>query len=179
MRLTNEGQLVSRLKEGDEGAFVELYNAYSQVLYSFLRKMYTREDDIRDTIQQVFIKLWEKRSELNPQLSLQAYLMTIARHDITDMVKKQVRARQYSNSQPAETPQPSTEHAMELRQLLQTILPYLPDKRREVFSLSRIEGFSNEEIATLLNISKKTVENHINHSAHQLKGIIKRLNSLG
>lgn len=173
MRLVNEQVLIVKLKEGDEKAFSELYYAYSEVLYSFLVKLSIQKEDIRDVIQQTFTKLWENREGLKEELSVQAYLITIAKNDIFNRIRKRITEKKNQV-----TPQESDSEALqvsEMRDLLQHILNELPHKRREVFTMSRIEGYSNTEIAEKLNITKSTVENHINHSARQVRGILKRL----
>ena len=179
MRLTNERELVARLKEGDEKAFVDLYNAYSAVLYSFLVKLNGEREDIRDVIQQTFIKLWEHRATLNEGLSLQSYLITIAKNDIQNMVKKRIVARKYQDTLSSAEERLLEPDTNELYNVLLTILNQLPEKRRAVFALSRIEGYSNQEIAEKLNVSKSTVENHINQSTKQVKGLLKKLGLSG
>lgn len=179
MRLTNERELVARLKEGDEKAFVDVYNAYSAVLYSFLVKLNGDREDIRDVIQQTFTKLWEHRATLNESFSLQSYLITIAKNDIQNMVKKRIVARKYQEALPPAEERVSELNTNELYQVLLDILNQLPEKRRAVFSLSRMEGYSNKEIAEKLKVSKSTVENHINQSTKQVKGLLKKLGLSG
>ncbi|SIS91746.1 RNA polymerase sigma-70 factor, ECF subfamily [Filimonas lacunae] len=172
MQLINEQALIIQLKEGDEIAFRELYHAYSEVLYSFLVKLNVQREDIKDVIQQTFTKLWENRSGLKEGLSLKAYLMTIAKNDIYNIVKKRLTEKKHQTA-PQESEEPALQ-ASEVRDLLYNILQELPHKRREVFTMSRIEGYSNKEIAEMLNITKSTVENHINLSTRQLKGVLKK-----
>ena len=59
--------------------------------------------------------------------------------------------------------------AREMRSRLESQIAQMPERRREVVTLSRIEGLSNDEIATTLGISKKTVENHLNAALHDLR----------
>ncbi|MBV4358211.1 RNA polymerase sigma factor [Pinibacter aurantiacus] len=175
MRLNNEKELIIQLKQGDEKAFVALYNAYSEVLYSFLLKLNIAHENIRDVIQQTFIKLWEHRDTLKEDLSLQSYLITIAKNAIYNEVRKQIVSRKYEESVGRQEIAHDEIRANEVNQLLQQILQQLSHKRREVFAMSRIEGYSNQEIAKTLNISKSTVENHINQSTKQLKEILKKM----
>ena len=175
MRLNNERELIVQLKQGDEKSFVALYNAYSEVLYSFLVKLNIAHENIRDVIQQTFIKLWEKRDTLKEDLSLQSYLITIAKNTIYNEVRKQIISRKYEAS--VERPEIADDkiRSNEINQVLQQILQQLSNKRREVFAMSRIEGYSNQEIADTLKISKSTVENHINESTKQVKEILKKM----
>ncbi|MDI3320953.1 RNA polymerase sigma factor [Pinibacter soli] len=175
MRLNNERELIIQLKQGDEKSFVALYNAYSEVLYSFLVKLNIAHENIKDVIQQTFIKLWEKREAVNEELSLQAYLITIAKNTIYNEVKKQIVSRKYEASVARREIADDETKTNEINQVLQQILQQLSDKRREVFTMSRIEGYSNQEIAETLNISKSTVENHINQSNKQIKEILKKM----
>lgn len=172
MRLVNERKLIIQLKAGDETAFAELYHAYSEVLYSFLVKLGIQKEDLKDVIQLTFVKLWEHRAGLNEELSLQSYLITIAKNDIYNSVKKRLTEKKHQVV-PEEASHQTLEMS-EVRDLLHHILLELPDKRREVFAMSRIEGYSNKEIAKMLNITKSTVENHINHSTKQVRGILKK-----
>lgn len=174
MHVINERELIVQLRDGDEKAFAELYNQYSEVLYSFLVKLGIQHDDIKDLVQHSFIKLWEYRAGLNEELSLRSYLITIAKNNIYNSIKKRLTEKKHQNNTVSQT-EDKTWQRTELQDLLRNILLQLPDKRREVFTMSRIEGYSNKEIAEMLNISKSTVENHINHSTKQVKGILKRL----
>lgn len=63
----------------------------------------------------------------------------------------------------------------ELTDILSTILANLPEKRKQVFEMSRIQGYSNKEIAEELGITKSTVENHINNSSSVVKKLLKGL----
>jgi len=175
MRLNNERELIVQLKQGDEKSFVAVYNAYSEVLYSFLLKLNIEHENIRDVIQQTFIKLWEKRDGLKEDLSLQSYLITIAKNTIYNEVRKQIISRKYEASAAQQEAAPDETRTNEINQVLQQILQQLSNKRREVFAMSRLEGYSNQEIAETLNISKSTVENHINQSTKQIKEILKKM----
>jgi RNA polymerase sigma-70 factor (ECF subfamily) len=106
-------------------------------------------------------------------LSLQSYLITIAKNDIYNSIKKRLTEKKHLMALPETDEQ--VLQLSEIRDLLHHILLELPGKRREVFTMSRVEGYSNKEIAEMLNITKSTVENHINHSTKQVKGILKRL----
>lgn len=167
--------LVTRLKDGDEKAFLTIYNRYSGVLWSFLSKLHIEQQDIEDIIQQTFVKLWEKREQLDSDQSLKSYLITIAKNDIYNKIKHQIIRKKHQeyviHFQSKEVQATSSE----LTEILYCILDRLPEKRREVYEMSRIKGYSNQEIADILGISKSTVENHINNSSAYVKKILRTL----
>ncbi|WP_437921440.1 RNA polymerase sigma factor [Sphingobacterium sp. LRF_L2] len=171
----NEKSLISRLKTGDEQAFLVIYKKYSSVLWSFLQKLRLEQQDLEDVVQQTFSKLWEKRDNLDEDLSIKSYLITIAKNDIYNKIKQQVVHKKHQEQLIQLHPKESTPHNNELKEILYKILENLPDKRREVFELSRIKGYSNDEISKKLGISKSTVENHIYNSSTYVKKILKNL----
>lgn len=168
-----EKQTIACLKQGDERAFIKLYHTYSPILLSFLTSLSIQEDQKADCIQQVFLKIWENRENINTELSFKNYLFTIAKNDISNSIRRQIIANRHieyieRNNIHSEIPKSN-----ELQEILSQILNYLPEKRRRVFEMSRVEGFSNQEIAEKLNISKSTVENHINNSSSFIKKLLK------
>lgn len=171
----DERLLIIQLKNGDATAFSILYDKYSAILFSFLQSLRMEQQDIEDIIQQTFVKLWEKRSQLDENLSLKSYLITIAKNDIYNRIKHQVIRKKHQDQIIYLQPRETTTGSNELKEILYKILDKLPEKRREVFELSRIKEYSNQEIAEKLGISKSTVENHINNSSSHIKRILKNL----
>jgi RNA polymerase sigma-70 factor (ECF subfamily) len=158
---------LKRLKEGSERAFDALYNQYSGKLYNFIMTISNRDCYMAEEImQEVFLKIWEIRHEINPDKSFIAYIYTIARnmlmnnyqHRTVEFVYKEYVQK---NTLEAET---NTEEQIEynlLSQYIDTIIEKLPQGRRQVYLLSRKEHFSNKEIAKKLDISESTVEKQL------------------
>lgn len=171
----NEKTLITKLKHGDEKSFLYIYNKYSKVLWSFLQKLKVEKDDIEEVVQQTFMKLWEKRASLDEEQSIKSYIITIAKNDIYNKVKHRIIHKKYEDSLIKHESACADSTNRELTEVLYKILESLPEKRRKVFELSRIQGYTNQEIANELNISKSTVENHINNSSSYIKKMLKSL----
>ncbi|SMG11765.1 RNA polymerase sigma factor [Sphingobacterium psychroaquaticum] len=173
--LLKEKQIVARLKAGEEEAFVWLFEYYSPILTSFLAGLKFDAEDVSDTIQQTFLKVWENRNRIDVDASFKNYVITIAKNDIYNKVKKSISAQKYLDHSVLHSDQSVEITTTELTDILSTILANLPEKRKQVFEMSRIQGYSNKEIAEELGITKSTVENHINNSSSVVKKLLKGL----
>lgn len=176
--LINETQLITRLNDGDEVAFVELFEAYSPVLLSFMSKLNIDSEDISDTVQQTFLKIWENREKLDPNVPLKNYIITVAKNDLYNRIQRNIVARKHNVFLGDHYQQISEHPSSDLNKVLNEILDTLPEKRAKVFKMSRIQGYSNTEIAQELGISKSTVENHINNSSSIVKKLLKNFGFL-
>lgn len=171
--LIDETQLITRLNNGDEAAFVKLFEGYSPVLLSFMSKLSIGSEDISDTVQQTFLKVWENREKLDPNVPLKNYIITIAKNDLYNSIQRNIVAKKHNDILVAHHPNISELPSSDLTRVLNEILGSLPEKRAKVFKMSRIQGYSNKEIAQELGISKSTVENHINNSSSIVKKLLK------
>ncbi len=169
----NEVEALTRLKNGDEEAFAIIYSRYAEILWSFLEKFNLSTPDVEDSIQTTFVKVWENRQNIDTQKSFKNYLITLAKNDIYNKVKRSIIEKKYLNDIiPSNS---EFDNSKELNFILLRILDQLPEKRARVFKMSRLEGYKNDEIAKELGISKSTVENHINNSSSLIKKILKNL----
>ena len=136
-------------------------SSYSNLVLQALRFV-KREEIAEDIVQDCFIKLWEKKDELNISGNIVAYLARMVRNKSLDFIKK----KRLQTSELHETYQAgfiaeNTLETEDLQSKIDNTLDNLPEKCRQVFVLSRFEDMSYKEIATELDISKKTVEAHI------------------
>ncbi|MDR1200723.1 MAG: RNA polymerase sigma-70 factor [Tannerellaceae bacterium] len=163
----HEEQLhIRNLKNGDITAFDYLYNKWSGKLYNFVMKMTTGENYLAEEIvQQVFIKIWENKSSLDPEKTFSTFIFTIAKNLLSNIHQKRINELLYQKNLihyiPAEN---TTEKEVEFRMLeeyINTLIEQLPPARKEVFVLSRRHLYSNKEIAKKLNISENTVESQL------------------
>ncbi len=169
--------LVERLKNSDEEAFRLLFEKYQPILFRATLHSTRDTDSAHDIVQETFIRVWNNRRSLQPDLSFIAYLFRISRNLTLDAAKhRAVRQRlepeisQETSS--AYNPETSTELTM-LEEKLMNGVRELPPKRREIFVLSRIEGMSNAQISAQLGVSIKTVENQITHALKTLRRHLK------
>ncbi|MDW7692315.1 RNA polymerase sigma-70 factor [Flammeovirgaceae bacterium SG7u.111] len=168
-----EIELIKNLKEGDHLAFKELYSKYADKLFYFSLKYTKNTDDANEIVQTIFLKVWENRKKLNPELSFNAYLIQIGKNIIYRQYQKRQLEIKYQTLQ-KETPLSITHNTeeyiifSELEQKTKDYIGDMPEKRKQVFMLSRIEGFTHEEIAKKLGISVGTVKQHMNQALKSL-----------
>lgn len=163
--LNNEEELVENLKKSNVDAFEGLYKLYSLRLYHFGIKYLKSEIEAEGLVQDVFAKVWEKRSSLKTELSFKSYIFTIAFNFIRKNFIKKTQVRKYLESKNGiEEIDLDTTNQIEYQSLLEylnTLVNQLPEKRREIFIKSRIDDLPVKEIARQLDISPKTVENQL------------------
>lgn len=162
--------LLNLIREGDELAFRHLFESYFSPLCRFMH-LYVREQTIVEELAlDLFTYVWENRKTLQIHLSLKAYLFQAARNKCLNTLrqKKSTISLELIDIDIHETTVMSLE-TEELLQLIQEAVLALPEKCKEIFQLSRNENLSNQEIATQLNISVKTVEAQITKSLRRIK----------
>lgn len=175
----NEAQLVASLSRGNLLAFNTLYKRYSNRLYRFALGYLKSEAEAEELVQEVFMKIWEKRSELKEELSFKSFLFTIS----FNIIKKHFRTRsymaEYLKTGISEIPDMHTSQKIShdsLQQYIARLVDLLPQRRKEIFIKSRFEGKSIKEIAGELQISHKTVENQITDALRFIRNNLNREN---
>lgn len=167
-------ELVGLLQTGDQKAYNELYKLFSPKILNTCKKMYLNQQDAEGVVQEVFLKVWEKRIALDSTLSFNAYLLTIMRSLIFNQSKKQALeiAYQKYNIHFLRKVDNSTEenvHFEEIKLFTNQAIASLPKGQKEVISLKFSEHLTSEEIAEKLHISKRTVENQLYKATKKLK----------
>lgn len=161
--------LCRRLKASDRDAFERVFNVLHDGLFRYVRSLTRSGEVARDITQDVFVRLWEAREQLDPNRSLEAYVYRVARNRVYNYkrnrrtrVNKRAHLHAVTSAQ-AQGPQlpDSKFNADVLAANLQTWTEELPERQREAFVLSRFEGLSHAEIASIMDISPRTVNNHI------------------
>jgi RNA polymerase sigma-70 factor (ECF subfamily) len=171
--------LIILLKQGNIKAFEQVYNNYHKQIFCFADRSLRNADEAKEIVQHTFIKLWENRETLDEDLSMGAFLFTIARNLIVNYYRKLVHAQYYAkiiiSNGDIDNSTIQQINADELRKQINELIAQLPGKRRAIFLLSRDEGLSYKEIAEKLNISVNTVETQISRALEYLRG---KLNDL-
>ncbi|MEO0331783.1 MAG: RNA polymerase sigma-70 factor [Bacteroidota bacterium] len=157
---------ISQLKQGSSKSFEILYRQYQPKLFAFCYHLTHSRTDAEEIVQQTFMKIWETRDRINPDLLFSSYLIQIAKHDIYNRTAQRMRDFTFQKYFTATTSQQSnvTQEQLNLHALqdtLHSLVQKLPFMQQKVFLLSRMNGFSNQEIADQLQLSRSTVENHI------------------
>ncbi|MEO9022867.1 MAG: RNA polymerase sigma-70 factor [Ginsengibacter sp.] len=172
----NEKELIQGLRIGDSSAFKGLYEKYGPRLKAFSSRFNFSLPECEDIVQETFIKIWENRSTVNPDSSFNTFLITIAKHLIYNKLRHLDYCKKYEKDIRSQS-QRNTESPADrdLQTLIDKTIMRLPDKCRQVYQKSRIEGYSNDQIATEMNISKSTVENHLNKALKKLREELQRV----
>ena len=166
-----DNELSRLLHQGDEPAFAELYNRYWLELYNTAYQRLKNKEQVEDIIQDVFVKLWIRRAEIQIE-NAQAYLHTAIRFRVFNYVERE--AVHESFFEPFETIGFSSSTADEKvleKELLDLVYAYintLPEKRKQIFLLYIKDNLSTREIAERLNISQKTVQNQLGTAMQNL-----------
>lgn len=174
-------QLVFDLSKGDEKAFEKLYRLFSEKIYHLSRRMNLGHEDAEGVVQEVFLKIWKNRTQLNPELSINAYLIAIVRSLVIKKVKKDARFfafQQYNIPiiQGLSSSGPEDDLIFEeFHQLTSDIIQQLPNSQQKIFILRNFENLSVEEIAEQLQLSRRTVENQIFRANKTVKEKLLRL----
>ena len=93
----DEIQCIKELRNGSYQAFTQIYEAYADRLYSFVLKQLKNRSLTQDIVQDTFLRLWDNRSQLNSFGNLQAFIFTIAKHQVIDYFRKQVNELQFED----------------------------------------------------------------------------------
>ena len=124
------------------------------------------EEQAEEFLQDVFMKVWEKREQLNYEISFRAYLFRISENLVRDFFRKVARDQQLIDK----LIKASTEFSADLdadyiakeeKSLFSKAIESLPPKRKEIYTLCKIEGRSYDEVSKLLGISNTTINDHI------------------
>lgn len=165
-----ERNLIALLKQGSRDT---LYRQYWQQVYNFCHLYLTNADDAEDVVQEVFIKVWENREWIREDERFKGLLFIITRNLVFNQHRKKVNESLYKVTLLAaleESEEIEEEiDANDLRAYIERLIDELPPRRREIFNLSRKEQKSYKEIAELLHISEKTVENQIGEALKYLR----------
>ncbi len=170
--------LFAQMKLQDAKAFELLFKRHYKPLCRRVNTMLNDEEATEDVVQALFIKIWESRETIQTPDSVAAYLFTAARNRALNYIKSQ--SRKSSNEVPLTNLHDESDNRMEeqmdakeLQKALYAAIDALPEKRREVFVLSRFEGKSYKEIAEIMQISVKTVEAQMGKALSTLREFVK------
>lgn len=172
-----EQQWVQRIQEGDRAAFEQLFHVYYHDLCGFVQAHIHAPDVAEDLVQDLFLDFWRRRGTLHVRSSLKAYLFGAARNlALSHLEHRQVSRRwerqKRQGKAPTEVGPDEQLWERELARALQACVAELPERRQMVYRLSRQHGLTYREIAAIMEISPRTVENQM---VHALKFLRERL----
>jgi RNA polymerase sigma-70 factor (family 1) len=166
-------ELVALLKEGDTGAFTEIYRRHWHLLYLHTRKLLDDKNEVKDLVQEVFFTLWTKAKELDVRTNVKGYLYVTARNKVLnairdkkgstfiELIAEEITAMDYTTVQEIDE--------RELAALINAEIDQLPPKMKLIFELSRKEFLTHKEIAERLDMNEEAVKKQISRSIKILK----------
>lgn len=174
---SEELRLLNNLRNGDREAFRKIFVDFWRRLYIHAHSKLDSKEDAEEIVQDIFTSLWVKREELLIT-NLSNYLHSAVKNKVLNCIRTRIVHQKYWDYYKRYVPytQLTTEediYFMDLKAALDNSAQELSDKSRTIFFLSQIEGYSNHEIATRLNVSEKVVEYHITKSKKTLKNHLK------
>ncbi len=157
-------QIILRLTQGDQQAFTDIYNLYSRKLFLHILTITKDQYTAEGLLQDVFMKVWDNRSSIDPDQSFQAWLYTIARNTVYSYFRQlakdqKLQEQLYHHFDELYEIEMDGNLQDKQEELLGRALATLSERRRQVFQLCKIERKSYEEAAVLLGISTSTVSN--------------------
>ena len=164
--LPEDSTIVEALQSGNEKMFEQMFRHYYESLCNYANSILNDTDESEDIVQQIMIAIWEKRSTLKINVSLKSYLYRSVHNAALNKIRSRKVAVDYADHELAVSSQSAASTSdilagKELGVRVQHAINQLPEQCRMVFKLSRFEGMKYSEIAAQLDISSKTVENHM------------------
>ena len=163
--------LLAAIRNGDHAAFRKFFDKHHSYLYHFLLKKGVGEQQAEDLVQQAFVMIWEKRADIDPDKSLRSYLFRIAYTRMLNVFRDTKKFDEDSDLSKEESTSDTTEliEAKELGTAIEQAISSMPEKRQTVFRLCFIQEFTYKEAAEFLDVSVKTIENHMGLALKDLR----------
>jgi RNA polymerase sigma-70 factor (ECF subfamily) len=177
--LPDEEALFLRLSHSDVDAFTAIFNFYEPRLYPFVLKMTKSETIAEEVVQEVFIKLWTNRASAASIDNPQGYIFRAASNQTISHLRSKARqmnlVKAVTNSSEEESN--ITEETLELKELQALVheaVEKLPSQRKLIYTMSRQQGYKNDEIAQQLGISVSTVKNQLTEALRTIREHLKQ-----
>lgn len=168
---------LQKIAEGDKSTFDYLFLVFYPRVKTFILNLVKNEDDAQDMAQDIFLKIWNNRKILPEIKNLQAYFFQMSKYQVYDYFKQNTAYEIYpsESTDTASFVEESFLNEIEtkdLELLIDMTIENMPPQRKKIFTMSRKEGLTNDEIAISLDISKRTVETHISVALKDIRKII-------
>lgn len=162
----SEQEIIGAIRAGNERIFEETFRKYYQSLCNYANSILKEMDEAEEVVQNLFLSIWEKRSELEISISLKSYLYRAVHNHCLNRIKHlKVREeyQQYAVNFYDASYESVSQTVMknELETKIEEAIKKLPEQCRLIFQMSRFEELKYHEIAEQLELSPKTVENQI------------------
>ncbi len=171
-------ELLARIAQGDADAFRLLYDRYWKDLFTLAARMLRGEEEAADVLQDVFLSLWQRRTELDIQGSLPAYLHSSVRYKVRDYIARNITRRDYLavlTDTAVNTLPPSSQLRLELKEAQEAIqgaVAKMPARMKEAYLLRREQHLSYAEIAEKMGTSPETARKQVQQALLLIKNTL-------
>jgi RNA polymerase sigma-70 factor (ECF subfamily) len=168
--------IIKRLSDGDQSAFRIVFEHYYPRVSEFVRRIVKSESLAEDITQDIFVKIWERREIFGVEVSsFSKYIYVMSRNAAINALRHSDRITPLAEDAIFSADNHSIEedyYAREKELIIRLTVCRMPEQRRKIFEMSRYMGMDNQTIAHTLNISKKTVENHLTLALKTLRSVL-------
>lgn len=166
--------VVSRVATGDEAAFRQLFELYSNKVFGFVFRITKSKVVAEEVVQDVFLKIWINRESLIRVDYFPSYLSAIARNHVFNLLKRKALEEQAKHRLQYELPQMSFEtdeqiNYRDYNNILKEVVNQLPPQQQKIYKLCHKKGLKYDEVALKLNISRLTVKTHMQKAIRTIK----------
>ncbi|SRR5579862_2160130 len=157
----NEPLLLQQLANSDTEAFRMIFDHYRRKVWFIAWKLLHSVTEAEDVVQDVFAKIWTSRQNLAAIENFNAYINTLVRNHIYNMLRKKASEDVYIRENLQNNSESPVTDFNELQSFLDQAIANLPTQQKKVFQLGKIAGWKHEQIARELGISRETVKKHM------------------
>ncbi len=181
MCVVENAQLNIRLQIGNSAAYEELFKQTFPRMLGYCKLFIQDQAQANDLVQECYVKLWEKRSTINPSQSVESLLFVMLRNKCLNYLRDQ--KLHYSEKDIESVQENELQHLYQLdflgkeeksleERLIEAIreaIDQLPERRKLIFIKTKIEGKKNKDVAEELCISVKSVEKQLHQAKEQIR----------
>ncbi|MCF0074407.1 RNA polymerase sigma-70 factor [Dyadobacter sp. CY261] len=176
--LHNETELLTEIAAGSEKAFAALFHWYRDKVYSTALRLTHSSFLAEEVVQDIFLKLWVKRSSLSEVVGFEDYLFIMTRNHVFSILKRMARQQQLVDDLQLEMPvaENTTYNRiidLEIEEIVHQAVELLPAQQKQIYLMSKEQELKRDEIAKTLRISSETVKTHLARALRHIRAYSK------
>ncbi len=170
----NFEDLITKAREGDDAAFEQIVELKKEKVFAVAFRIVGNAEEAKEVTQKTMIKLWKAIRKYNSEYKFDTWLFRIVTNLAIDQYRylKRFRATSLDDERGAINFVATKEHglsSLDMEKIFQQVTKVLTEKQKTIFVLSVIEGFSSEQIASILKVRASTVRNHLAQAREKMR----------